>query len=102
MTWGHAAFAAIPAPTDTASPAIYPSNPARGMCGLARITGQTPKSDGWARAEFRQAMQEGVLLARRLALISTVRKLRRDHRATCSAMDDLRAVTMAILAQGER
>jgi hypothetical protein len=51
---------------------------------------------------FRQAMAEGVLLARRQALIGTVRKLRRDHRATCSAMADLRAVTLAILAQGER
>lgn len=50
----------------------------------------------------RNDFSERLLLARRMALIGTLRHLRRQHRATCSAMADLRAVTNAILAQGER
>ncbi len=57
--------------------------------------------DGLQAIETRQAFQEALLLARRKALISTVRHLRRQHRATCLAMAELRAVTNACLAMGE-
>lgn len=50
--------------------------------------------------ETRQAFHEAHLLARRHALTKTLAKLRREHRASCSAMDDLRAVTHELLAQG--
>lgn len=42
-----------------------------------------------------------LLLARRRALIGTLRHLRRKHRSTCDAMADLQSVTLALLAQGE-
>ncbi len=60
--------------------------------------------DGLQAIEAQQAFQEALLLARRKALISTVRHLRNQMRCSeasiCEA--ELRAVTHAILAQGER
>ncbi len=53
-------------------------------------------------AEAHQAFQEALLLSRRRALIAPVRHLRRQHRAVSSAMAELRAVTNACLAMGER
>lgn len=50
--------------------------------------------------EIRQAFTEAHLLSRRKALIGTLAKLRREHRATCSALTDLQAVTHELLAMG--
>lgn len=50
--------------------------------------------------ETRQAFHEAHLLARKEALVSTLAKLRREHKATCSVMTELRAVTHELLAMG--
>jgi hypothetical protein len=102
MTWGLARFVASFRPSAIASPASFQSRRAKAMSGPVPITDPQSRPDGLRQADFRQAMQEGALMARRQALISTIRKLRRDHRATCSAMADLRRVTHDILAMGEK
>ncbi len=55
-------------------------------------------------AERRQAFQAALLMARREALASTARHLRNQSRCkeASLAMAELRAVTLALLAQGER
>lgn len=52
--------------------------------------------------ETRQAFHELHLLARKEALAATLAKLRREHKATCSVMAELRAVTHELLAMGGR
>jgi hypothetical protein len=72
------------------------------VCGLAKTTGENLTPGGLQVAEARQAFTEAHLMARRKALIGTLAKLRREHRASCSAMADLRAVTHELLAMGDR
>lgn len=102
-------------------PAYFVSKRRAHISGCATTTDPTLNCDGLAQAEtrqafiekmlsvellaraaFRQAFHEAHLLARRKALIGTLAKLRREHRATCSAMADLRAVTHELLAMGDR
>lgn len=102
MTWGLARFVASFRPMGIASPVHFQSKRNAATSGPVLTTETPQKPDGLRQADFRQAMHEGVLMARRQALIVTIRKLRRDHKATCSARADLRAVTLEILAMGER
>lgn len=81
-------------------PAYFVSKRRAGICGCAMTTEPTLNCDGLAQAETRQAFQAALLQARRMALIGTLRHLRSKHRSTCLVMDDLRAVTLALLAQG--
>ena len=67
-----------------------------------RLTEKTLSVELLARAAFRQAFHEAHLMARRQALVGTLAKLRREHRASCSALNDLRAVTHELLAMGDR
>ncbi len=104
MTWQPVSFVEPTPPSNTDDQGLFQSYRLIFGAGsaYAPLTWPKPTPSFPPHVAFRQAMHEGVLMARRQALISTVRKLRRDHRATSSAMDDLRAVTLAILAQGER
>jgi hypothetical protein len=54
------------------------------------------------RAEFRQGLHEAGLMMRRQSLLRMIASLRRDRKATCSARDELRAVTHETLAMGDR
>lgn len=74
--------------------------PSEGRSGLAPITPTNWTDVGSLDIETRQAFHEAHLLARKEALVSTLAKLRREHKATCSVMADLKAVTLALLAQG--
>lgn len=85
-----------------AGPAFFQSKRRADISGSAMPTDPTLNCAGLVQAETRQAYQERLLLARRLALIGTLRHLRRKHRSTCDALTDLWAVTNAILAQGGR
>ncbi len=86
----------------TDAPAFFRSRRHAATSGHVPNIAQTPSADGLAQSETRRAFQGALLLARRKALISTVRHLRRQHRAVSLAMAELRAVTHAILAQGEK
>lgn len=83
-------------------PAYFASKRRAHTSGCVTTTEPTRNCDGLAQAETRQAFQERLLQARRLALIGTLRHLRAKHRSTCDAMADLKAVTLALLAQGDR
>jgi len=87
----HAAFAGRRLHLgDSASPACFQSRNPEDTYGPALTI-----------AEMRNCAGEALLLARRRALIGTLRHLRRKHRSTCDAMADLQSVTLALLAQGE-
>ncbi len=88
----------------TAAPAFFRSRRHAAIFGCAPSIAQTQNADGLARATIQQAFQEALLLARRKALISTAEHLRNQMRCSegSSAMAELRAVTHAILAQGEK
>ena len=74
------------------------------VSGAVPITSSNLTPDGLRATEARQAFQEALLQARRLALITTARHLRNQMRTreASLATDELRAVTNAILAQGGR
>lgn len=76
--------------------------PSKGRSGLAPITPKNWTHVGSLDIETRQAFHELHLLARKEALASTLAKLRREHKATCSVMAELRAVTHELLAMGGR
>jgi hypothetical protein len=73
-----------------------------GGSDTVRLTEKTQSVELLARAAFRQAFHEAHMLARLEALIGTLAKLRREHRASCSALNDLRSVTHELLAMGDR
>jgi hypothetical protein len=79
--------------TDTAAPACFRSKRAEATDGLALSI-----------AMKRNAFSEALLLARREALASTARHLRNQmrNREASLAMAELRAVTLQLLAAGER
>ena len=95
-----------------------PRMPRSGFVGPARFATCRPALDvpngpvistetSWIDAglpgmEIRQWLYEQHLLALRDALISTTAKLRREHRASCLAMAQLRAVTNECLAMGSK
>jgi hypothetical protein len=88
----------------TDAPAFFRSKRHAAIFGCAPITDPMLSCDGLARAQTRQAFQEAHLLALREALASTAKHLRNQMRCSEAslAMAELRAVTHAILAQGER
>ena len=73
-----------------------------GLCGPVISTETSWIDAGLPGMEIRQWFHEQHLLALRDALIDTTAKLRREHRASCLAMAQLRAVTNECLAMGER
>ena len=112
MKWDHAQYVETPDVSAFEGRAFFVSSRNRATAGPVLTTGQTVKPAGLPplvltsamridHAEYRQTMQEGALLARQYALIKTIRKLRRDHKATSSAKADLQDVVRQLLAMGE-
>lgn len=103
-TWITPAPSAVPRTRRmaTASQAYFQSKRAEATYSFAQSIAPTQSVDGLAQAETRQAYQERLLLARRMALIGTARHLRNQMRCSeaSSVTDELRTVTNAILAQG--
>lgn len=94
----RASWLAEDIPLGPRSPRIRSSSQA--AYGLVPTTGQSLMPAGLPGMEIRQWLHEQHLLALRDALISTTAKLRREHRASCLAMEQLRAVTNECLAMG--